>query len=96
MELVFRRLPGNEVEVWPGICPHEGALIAECNIQDKTVTCPWHGRRFPAVVLSATGRTEWQFLSVAVTHRGDHLEISQESQVERKTPAESIAASESR
>jgi nitrite reductase/ring-hydroxylating ferredoxin subunit len=82
MELMLRRR-GNEVEVWPGICPHEGALIAECNLRNETVICPWHGRRFPAVVLSATGRAEWQYLTVSVTHKGDHLEVAERSQGDR-------------
>jgi hypothetical protein len=83
MELIFRRRAGNEVEVWPGICPHEGALLGQCNLRDEIVMCPWHGRRFPAVVLSAEGRTEWQFLTITVTHTGDYLELTERRQSER-------------
>lgn len=83
MELMFRRREGNEVEVWPGICPHEGALLGACNLQDEIVMCPWHGRRFPAVVLSTTGRTEWRFLTVTVTHKGDYLELTELPESER-------------
>ena len=64
---------------WPGICPHEGALIAECNLHDGIVVCPWHGRRFPAVVLSTRGRTEWRFLTVTIAHKGDHLELAEQN-----------------
>ena len=48
---VLRRT-GDSVEVWPGVCPHEGAELAAGDLRDKSITCPWHGLKFPARLLS--------------------------------------------
>jgi nitrite reductase/ring-hydroxylating ferredoxin subunit len=45
---------GDSVDVWPGVCPHEGAELAAGNLSDKSITCPWHGLKFPARHLSPT------------------------------------------
>lgn len=36
------------VEVWPGVCPHEGAEILPKHLSGSTVRCPWHGLEFGA------------------------------------------------
>jgi len=76
IELLLRRKNEEQVEVWPSLCPHEGALIDEKHLCDGQVTCPWHGLRFGAVVLGNGGRDSWRYLQVTVRYRGDHLEVA--------------------
>ena len=40
------RRDDNAVEVWPGVCPHEGAQLDVEHLKDKLVMCPWHGLKF--------------------------------------------------
>jgi Rieske [2Fe-2S] domain len=42
------RRTGDELEVWPGVCPHEGALLEAAHVGGGKVTCPWHGLDFAA------------------------------------------------
>jgi nitrite reductase/ring-hydroxylating ferredoxin subunit len=77
IELLLRRKPGNQVEVWPALCPHEGGLMDEKHLCDGQVTCPWHGLRFGSVVLGNGGRDSWRYLQVTVRYKGGHLEITQ-------------------
>ena len=44
---IFRR-DGEALEVWPGVCPHEGAALSTEHICRNTVKCPWHGLEFPS------------------------------------------------
>jgi len=48
---VFRR-SNRSVEVWPGVCPHEGAEIGADRLRTGVVRCPWHGLEFGARILS--------------------------------------------
>lgn len=62
---------GDGVRVWPGICPHEGALMASAHMCDGAMQCPWHGRRFKGEYLQ-DGGAAWQFLDFSVTvERGE-------------------------
>jgi ferredoxin-nitrite reductase len=36
-------LVGSEVRCFDGLCPHEGGPIAQGDMIDGVVTCPWHG-----------------------------------------------------
>lgn len=36
------------VEVWPGVCPHEGAALNVSDVSGRAVRCPWHGLEFGA------------------------------------------------
>lgn len=76
--LVSQGLEDDQVLVLPGVCPHEGARLAEpggCSgAQSGEIKCPWHGRSFRPCSLdndsSATiGR-------LVVTRRGDYLRVS--------------------
>jgi hypothetical protein len=49
----------------------------ERHLCDGQVVCPWHGRRFGAVLLGSGARDTWRYLSVTVRHKGDHLEIAE-------------------
>jgi nitrite reductase/ring-hydroxylating ferredoxin subunit len=43
--LILRR-DGQAVDVWPGVCPHEGSELKAENLCDNTVKCPLHGLEF--------------------------------------------------
>ena len=34
------------VRVFSGMCPHQGGPLAEGEITDSSITCPWHGCTF--------------------------------------------------
>jgi len=34
------------LEVWPGVCPHEGAALAANHVHGSTAKCSWHGLEF--------------------------------------------------
>jgi nitrite reductase/ring-hydroxylating ferredoxin subunit len=63
---VVRRV-GEAVEVWPGICLHEGAALAPANLHGHTIKCPWHGLEYGARQLKSGGP--------AVTLCGARLEL---------------------
>jgi nitrite reductase (NADH) small subunit len=46
---------GNQIAIWningtyyafQNICPHRGGPVGEGEVEDNTITCPWHGFRF--------------------------------------------------
>ena len=43
------------LEVWPGVCPHEGALLECAHLDDATMRCPWHGLAFGRRLLRRDG-----------------------------------------
>jgi nitrite reductase/ring-hydroxylating ferredoxin subunit len=79
IELLLRRKNENQVEVWPALCPHEGGLLNKQHLCNGEVVCPWHGRRFGAVIMGADGHDPWHYLSVTVRRVGDYLEVTQSS-----------------
>ena len=50
------RRDGGGVEVWPGVCPHEGAELAAAHVTGTSVKCPWHGLQFAARRLTSGGQ----------------------------------------
>jgi hypothetical protein len=64
IELLLRRKSGDQVEVWPSLCPHEGGLMDEKHLCEGQVVCPWHGRRFGPVL------RKWgtRFLALSAGH----------------------------
>jgi hypothetical protein len=42
---VVRRV-GEAVEIWPGVCLHEGAVLAPGDLRGNTIKCPWHGLEY--------------------------------------------------
>ncbi len=50
---IFRRASSDDIEVWPGICLHEGAALGPADLQSGGVKCHWHGLVWPARRLSA-------------------------------------------
>jgi len=64
------------VQVWPAVCPHEGAALTEQHLCGETLHCPWHGRKFRAVTLEPGKRGQWQFLNTVVTLHDGHLTMT--------------------
>lgn len=52
---VFQR-DGDAVDVWPGVCPHEGAELRSEHLCGIAVRCPWHGLEFRARRLTDGGQ----------------------------------------
>jgi hypothetical protein len=40
------RRSGETIHVWPGVCPHEGAVLEPAHVRASIVRCPWHGLEF--------------------------------------------------
>ena len=49
------RRAGDNVDVWPGVCPHEGAPITPNDVRGDAAKCCWHDLEFPARRLVASG-----------------------------------------
>lgn len=58
---------GDAVTIWPALCPHEGAPMAQEHLCEGVLQCPWHGRRHKGFELRpAEGQAHWRFLGVTV------------------------------
>jgi hypothetical protein len=53
MEFILKR-EQDKFLLWPAACPHEGGPLLQGKICSLQITCPWHGLKFKAAVLSAT------------------------------------------
>ncbi len=72
--LLVRKRTGG-VQVWPGICPHEGAVLSPSCVSEDAVTCPLHLLRTQSVTLSAANpRT--QLLGVVLELRDNEIVAS--------------------
>jgi len=38
------------IEVFPRMCPHEGACLDQKSFKERSISCCWHGRRFAPIV----------------------------------------------
>lgn len=72
IELIVARAADGGVEIWPGLCPHEGAAIECKHIKDGIASCPWHGRKFGATKLGGDG-DGFSFLDLRIELRGGKL-----------------------
>ena len=65
---------GDTLEVWPGICPHEGAPIEVGQLKGATVKCAWHGLEFgPRRMDPGSGRVVMCGAALELT--GDQLNV---------------------
>jgi len=71
--LVHRR--SDELTVWPGLCPHEGARLDESNLTDGCLSCPWHGRTFGPTQLPKDGSATLKLLGLVIERDGDDLVV---------------------
>ena len=40
------RRTNDALEAWPGVCPHEGAVLSGKDLHGSTVKCSWHGLEY--------------------------------------------------
>lgn len=79
VELLLRRETGDDVHVWPGLCPHEGSDLHQKDLCDGVLHCPWHGRKFPGATLKKGNSDAFRHLTVVVRHKGDALVVEKEA-----------------
>jgi nitrite reductase/ring-hydroxylating ferredoxin subunit len=72
---LVRRI-GEAFDVWPGVCPHEGAVLEGTDVRGSTAKCPWHGLEYGARRLSSGS---------AIAMCGARLELSQTNLTIRPT-----------
>lgn len=78
---------GNEVDVFPRSCPHEGSSLDDTHRTGGTraeVVCPWHARKFAAMAtlpVNGHGRFETEFHEF-------HVEMGRVKIVCKATPAQ--------
>jgi len=59
------------------ICPHDGAPLAEGELDGEIVTCPWHGTRFNVRTGEVIdGLTDEPVAVFAVVPDGDGIEVT--------------------
>jgi hypothetical protein len=74
IELLVKK-EADELTVWPGLCPHEGAKLEEKNLCENRLTCPWHGRTFGATRLPKGGTAVFRYLGLIIERDGDDLVV---------------------
>ena len=67
----------DRLEVWPGVCPHEGAALECANLDDAVIRCPWHGLAHGRRVLDPDG-IEVQMCGARLSLAHDRLNIRPE------------------
>ena len=70
-ELLLRK-EGDYLMAWPGLCPHEGALLDETHRCGDQLSCPWHGRKFRGVRLRQ-GEGALRYLGLFISIQNDEL-----------------------
>ncbi|MEI6202634.1 MAG: Rieske (2Fe-2S) protein [Enhydrobacter sp.] len=68
------RRTGGTLEVWPGICPHEGAAIEVGHLKGATAVCAWHGLEFGPRRLGP-GSGKLVMCGAALELTGDRLNV---------------------
>lgn len=74
IELLVKK-DADDLIVWPGLCPHEGAKLDESNLCDGRLTCPWHGRTFGPTRLPKGGAAALRMLGLVIERDGDDLMV---------------------
>ncbi|MDF1757012.1 MAG: Rieske 2Fe-2S domain-containing protein [Legionellaceae bacterium] len=74
LELLVK-MEGDNVRVWPGICPHEGAVINKDHLCENTAQCPWHGRKFKGYLLENNKGERWNFMNFHVSQENKELVV---------------------
>lgn len=82
-EFLMKRDADNVV-VWPGLCPHEGAQLDCSHLKDGRLECPWHGRKFRSHVLSPTGGESMRLLDLLVERDADQVIVRRHEKVRRE------------
>lgn len=71
LELLVKK-EGHAIRIWPGICPHEGAILNANHLCEEIAQCPWHGRRFSGKFLKE-GSDIWRFMNFEVSIEANEL-----------------------
>jgi hypothetical protein len=74
VELLVRK-DAEELTVWPGLCPHEGAKMDETHLCEGRLSCPWHGRTFGPTALPKGGSASLRYLGLVIERDGDDLVV---------------------
>jgi Rieske [2Fe-2S] domain len=72
IELLLRR-DGDDLLVWPALCPHEGAKMDEGHLCGDQLSCPWHGRKYRAARLKSSGEGMLRYLGLCITLQNGEL-----------------------
>lgn len=67
---------GSRLQVFPRLCPHEGASLDSSRCDGERLSCPWHGRKFSPVASFELGRPgEVETEQHRLTLTGQTLEV---------------------
>ena len=44
---VIIQFEADTIRIFPRLCPHRGAILDTKEAKGSTISCPWHGRKFP-------------------------------------------------
>jgi Rieske [2Fe-2S] domain len=79
------------IEIFPRMCPHEGACLDQKTLKaDKSISCPWHGRRFGPILRIEQPAQPGEFATAfhRYTVSGDELRITPLSRTEAAAKAD--------
>jgi nitrite reductase/ring-hydroxylating ferredoxin subunit len=68
---------GDNILIWPGLCPHEGAKLEAAHFCKEQLCCPWHGRKFRPVALNKSGEGHLKYLNFIVKRDENDLVINE-------------------
>jgi hypothetical protein len=71
------RRAGDGIEVWPGVCLHEGAALTAEHVDGSIIRCPWHGLALSKRRLGP-GQPEIMLCGARLSLAGDRVSISPE------------------
>ena len=65
------------VNIFPRLCPHQGASLDNCDLNGLSIACPWHGRKFKALCSIERNSKQKTYSSPYhnATYENDVLEI---------------------
>ncbi|HXV28393.1 MAG TPA: nitrite reductase small subunit NirD [bacterium] len=65
----------NKVYAIDHVCPHQGGPLAEGGVNDKVVTCPWHGWEFDVTTGWCTFNEDIKQPTFKVKEEGDDIYV---------------------
>ena len=72
------KITSNTIRIFPRLCPHQGGSLDNCSINDFSIACPWHGRKFKALCSILHNGKKQTYLGPyhKVNYENDTLEIN--------------------
>ena len=92
------RVEGAALQVYPRMCPHEGACLDEQPVERSLVKCPWHGRMLRPLATLAYPLTvgaapvELRHHRLVPTAEGLRIEFKDSPLAEKAEPSEQAPA----